>query len=145
MGYLALAYMKLGRWADAIKLGERLLESDTKLLGREHPDTRFVMQNLAIAYSNLGQTRNASNVSATSTTIDLIDLLLLAISLVDNQRPHQTHNQRSQPAAPTYRTAVRQQGQPVASQQGAEDTERTAQQGATERRTTQDKPWDEWE
>jgi tetratricopeptide (TPR) repeat protein len=124
MGYLALAYMKLGRWAHAIKLGERLLEIDTKLLGREHPDTRFVMQNLAIAYRNLGQTRNASNVSATSTTsgggyapfgsphsryqqaqqaqptLNLLDRLVPAMSLADNQRPYQAHNQPSEPAAP---------------------------------------------
>lgn len=68
---------------------------------------------------------NLNNNALARSTINLLDRLLPAMSLADNQRPYQAHNQPSQPAAPTYGNAARQQGQPVTSQQGAQDTQST--------------------
>ena len=55
MGNLACTYCDQGRWDDAQRLEERVLELREKLLGQEHPDTVTAMANLAWTYSDQGR------------------------------------------------------------------------------------------
>ncbi|MFD4482104.1 tetratricopeptide repeat protein [Streptomyces sp. NPDC058471] len=56
---LAVSYRQVGRTAEAIMLGERVLANRERLLGGKHPDTLTARANLAEIYEAAGQTAEA--------------------------------------------------------------------------------------
>jgi Tetratricopeptide repeat len=63
MANLASMYYRNGRWEDAAKLEEILLEARRKSLGAEHPDTLKVMGHLATLYCKQGRLEDASKLA----------------------------------------------------------------------------------
>ena len=52
---LAVAYLSVGRFGEAIELFEQVLAKRKRLLGPDHPDTLTVRNNLAAAYASVGR------------------------------------------------------------------------------------------
>lgn len=55
MSHLASIYHDQGRWDEAEKLKEKVLEVRIRLLGEEHPHTLEATANLAATYQSLGR------------------------------------------------------------------------------------------
>jgi hypothetical protein len=60
MAHLAVSHKSYGRWNDAARLEEEVLDTMTKLLGNEHRDTLRAMANLGASYRNLGRLKAAA-------------------------------------------------------------------------------------
>jgi serine/threonine protein kinase/tetratricopeptide (TPR) repeat protein len=59
MHKLALSYLELGRYEDALLLNKEVIARKTATLGPEHRETLNTMQNLATTYSHLGRHKDA--------------------------------------------------------------------------------------
>lgn len=59
MNNLALNYSKQERWKETETLQEQVMDTQTRLLGDEHPNSFTTMNNLAWTYRNQRQFENA--------------------------------------------------------------------------------------
>jgi Tetratricopeptide repeat len=60
MANLASTLRNQGKWEDAAKLEEEVMEARIRLLGKEHPDTLTVMANLALTLQDQGKWKDAA-------------------------------------------------------------------------------------
>jgi tetratricopeptide (TPR) repeat protein len=59
MGSLVVTYYNLGQFMQAEQLEEGALEKYRKLLGEDHPNTIWIMRNLALTYRKLDKVPEA--------------------------------------------------------------------------------------
>src|SRR5262249_42925972 len=65
MSNLAWTYSNQGKWDDAMKLNQTVLDASIQLLGADHPNTLTAMANLALTCSNQGKWDNAMKLEQT--------------------------------------------------------------------------------
>jgi tetratricopeptide (TPR) repeat protein len=74
MNDLALSYAALNRQAEALELREQTLAARKRVLGADHPDTLWSMQNLALSYAALN--RHGEALKLREETLDALKRVL---------------------------------------------------------------------